>query len=199
MQHDSTYHNVELFRRISKGDEQAFRILYDEYRQELYGVALKFTKSHEQTEEIVQEVFINLWVGRGKLPMVEKPDAYIFKVLYNCVNHFLRRESNRARLLRDAARLHPDSLNTTEEMVDVRQSEALIEKALQQLPPQQKTVYRMSRQHKMNIDEIAATLNISRNTAKIHLVKALRFVRTYLKDVAMVAVLLASFRNATPL
>jgi RNA polymerase sigma-70 factor (family 1) len=198
LQSITTYTDQALFNRIAAADEKAFRVLFDRYRQELFGVALKLTKSPSQAEEIVQEVFISIWVSRSLLTAVEKPDAYIYRILYNHIKSYLRKESNRDRILRDALQFRTDSVNATEESVDMHESEKLIEQALQLMPDRQKAVYRLNRQQGLSIDQIAEQLNISTHTVKSHLAKALEFIRTYLKNVTMVTALLATFRDNTP-
>jgi RNA polymerase sigma-70 factor (family 1) len=187
-----------LFNRIAAADEKAFRLLFDRYHRELFGVALKLTKSPSQAEEIVQELFISIWVSRLLLTAVDKPDAYIYRILYNHIKNYLRKESNRDRILRDALQFRIGSVNATEEAVDAHESEKRIEQALQLLPDRQKAVYRLNRQQGLSIDQIAEQLNISPHTVKSHLAKALEFMRTYLKDVTMVAGVLATFRDNTP-
>jgi RNA polymerase sigma-70 factor (family 1) len=173
-----------LFDLVAKGDTGAFRSLYERYRQSLYGTAIKLCKSTEQAEEILQEVFINVWINRVKLPAVEKPDAYLFVILFNAVKNFLRKDSNRERILRNAAKYRSESVNTTEESIDFNEKQVLVEKAILQLSPQQKLVYTLSRKDGLSIDEIAEKTQLSRNTVKTHLGRALEFIRNYL-DAAM--------------
>ncbi len=189
----NTYRERELFVLIASSNELAFREVFDLYQGELFTTALKLTKSFDSAQEITQEVFINLWVSRKKLEEVENPGAYIFRILYNAISLYLRKESNRENIIRSALKFATDISNSTTELIDVHESEQIIEKALVQLPAQQKIIYKLSRQQGLSIDEIAAQLNISPHTVKSHLSKALNFIRTYLKDVAMVTALLASF------
>lgn len=198
MQPGITYTDQALFSLIAKEDENAFRVLFDRYRLELYATALKLTKSPLQAEEITQEVFINIWVSRARLTVVERPDSYIFRILFNKIHGYLRKESNWQRIIRDSLVTEGHGVNTTEEAVDMHESNKFIEQALQQLPNQQRTVYQLSRKQGLSIDEIAKEMDISPHTVKVHLSKALTFIRTYLKDVATVVALLTIFKESYP-
>ncbi len=201
MQHletNSTYSDQLLFARIATGDEAAFRALFNLYRKTIFGVALKLTKQPDLSEEITQEVFINLWVNRSKLPGIDKPDAYLFRILYNKISDYLRKESNRTKILQNALRFSSGNVNSTQETIDAHDSEKRIEEALRQLPAQQKLVYQLSRQQGLSITEIATRAQCSPHTVKSHLAKAISFIRAYLKDIAFVTAILEGLREHSP-
>ncbi|HEY5408360.1 MAG TPA: RNA polymerase sigma-70 factor [Ginsengibacter sp.] len=190
-----SYSDKILFQKIASGDVEAFREIFDLYKKRLFAIAIKLSKSQLVSEEITQEVFISLWVSRALLIKVEDPGAYIFRILYNKLNSYLRKESNHSRLIKDAVQFKNFYNNNTEEAVDVNETMRRINEAVEKLPPQQKAVYRLSRQKGMKNDEIAAELKISPNTVKTHLSKALEAIRTHLDDVAFVTSLLACFNE----
>lgn len=193
---DTLYNETILFRQIAEGDQQAFRDIFDLYNKTLFSTAIKLTKSQLASEEITQEVFINLWVSRVHLVKVENPGAYLFKILYNKLNSYLKKESNQERIVKAAMQYSQPFANATQEMVDGNEVSRRINEAVENLPPQQKTVYQLSRQHGLKNDEIAERLDISPNTVKSHLAKAIASIRTHLKDVALVMALLSSFHES---
>ena len=186
----------ELFKLISLGDELAFRAYFDLHKVELFSVALKLTKSQVFAEEIIQEVFISLWVSRKHLAKVEEPTSYIYRILLNKIAGCLKKEANQERIIKAAMQLFtPSCNNATEQMVDAGESMRWIEKALEQLPPQQKVIYRLSRQQGLSNDEIASQLHISTHTVRSHLAKAIAFIRDYLKDIAIAFAIIAEMLN----
>lgn len=187
-----------LFKQICAGDEQAFRAVFDLYKAELFRVVIRLTKSQLIAEEIIQEVFISLWISRKQLIKVEEPASYIYRILYNKTSNYLKKEANQERIIEAAMQYRQLSSNATEQAVDANESQRLIEQALEQLPPQQKIVYKLSQQQGLSNDEIASQLNISSHTVRSHLSKAIGFIRTYLEDIAIVVALLATLNNFIP-
>jgi RNA polymerase sigma-70 factor (family 1) len=168
---------TDLASRIQLGDEGAYRIAFNTYSSKLYNYSFSFLKNREQAEEVVQEVFLDLWLNREKLDA----ECTLAPLLYVMAR---RRTLN---ALRSIARSHSamekhwselrQFSNETEESVFSVDLEGFTEKVLQTLPRQQQLVFRMSRQEGLSYGEIAENLNISRNTVRNHLVSALRTIR----------------------
>lgn len=190
-----SHNDRTLFTQISAGNEEAFRAIFDLYKLELFRVVIKLTKSQVITEEIIQEVFISLWISRKQLIKVEEPASYIYRILFNRTGNYLKKEANQQRIIKAALQYTISSSDTTEQLVDVHETQHLIELALGQLPPRQKIVYKLSRQQGLSNDEIASQLHVSHHTVKSHLSKAIGFIRTYLANIAMVVALLANLNN----
>ena len=169
-----------LLKKISEGDEAAFRKIYDAYYDHIYNAAYSFTKSPHLSEDIVQEVFCRVWHRRATLPDVEKFDAYLFIMARN---HILTEIRNRLRqnAFVDYLRAHfTETSDSQFHDLIAKESESLIRDAVEKLPPQQKTVFRLSREEDLSQDEIALRMNISKNTVRNHMNAALRFIRHYL-------------------
>lgn len=179
-----------LFRQISTGNEQAFRACFDLHKVALFKVAFRLTKQQDIAEEITQDVFLGLWISRQHLARVADPVAYLYRILLNKTSAYLKKEANQRRII-EAARLQYQAVNTTEQTIDSNESLRLIEKALNQLPPQQKNVYRLSQQQGYSNEEIAGLLHISPHTVRSHLSKATEFIRNFLKDSAIISYVLA--------
>jgi RNA polymerase sigma-70 factor (ECF subfamily) len=190
----SEYNEKLLFQQIASGDTTAFRQIFDLYKERLFSTAFKLTKTQLASEEVTQEVFINLWVSRERLMVVDDPGAYIFRILYNCIHQYLKKETNRERIIQAAVQLKDPPVNTIEQKMDADESQRRINGLIENLPPQQKAVYKLSRLQGMKNDEIAAELNISPNTVKAHLSKGLETLRDHLRDVSFITSLLASFK-----
>lgn len=177
----SDFHkDKSLFKQISAGDEKAFRTIFDLYKVDLYKIVLKLTKSHVIAEEIIQELFIGLWVSREHLDKVDDPSSYIYRILLNKLGRYARKEATQ-RSIRAVSRNIPSSTNITEEAVDAHETQRMIDEVLVKLPKNQKIVYRLSRQEGLSNYEIASQLHVSTNTVKSHLYRAIWFIRSHLK------------------
>ena len=191
-----SHNDRTLFIQISAGNEKAFRAIFDLYKVELFRVVIRLTKSQIIAEEIIQEVFISLWISRKHLIKVEEPASYIYRILFNRTGNYLKKEANQQRIIKAALQYSRSSADATEQLVDVHETQHRIELALGQLPPRQKIVYKLSRQQGLSNDEIASQLHVSQHTIKSHLSKAIGFIRTYLGNMSVVIAWLASLINS---
>jgi len=173
--------DFELITRIKEGDEVAFRIVFDSFSSKLYYFSLRFLKDKESCQEVVQEVFMSLWINREKLDTQYPIAPYLYTITRRLTLNALRQVANSQIAMEKMWLNLQVSSNETEELVYLEDLERFTEQVLASLPKQQQLVYRMSRQQELSYDEIAEELNISRNTVKNHLVSALKTLRTQLQ------------------
>ena len=171
-----------LILQVSEGDEYAFRILFDQYRNKIFSIAWKITGVRSAGEDVVQEVFIKLWMNREKLAEVENLDAYVNTITRNHILNNLRKVAYEQSFLEDLIR--EQSVNTKNVSDPVLYNELLnlVHTAIQQLSPRQKKIFQLSRTEGLKHAEIAAQLNISQSTVKDHMVEALRSIKIFLNS-----------------
>lgn len=180
--------NAELFAQLAGGNEIAFRQIFHYYTPRLLPFVFSIVKSEAVAEEIVQDVFLKLWTHRHDVAGKEAPSSWLFTIAANQSLTFLRRMSVERRYIDtvkeqiDEARLQ----NPTEDQLFLRENEALLKKALDNLPPQQKLIYTLSRQEGLSHKEIADQLNISPNTVKNHIVTAVRTLREFIRKSSII-------------
>lgn len=184
MEHTPPYDVKALLSRIAEGDEKAFRIFFDLYRLRFYAVALKMTRSETTAEEMVQDIFLQIWQNRSSLTRIDHPDSYFFTVLYRQVYRFYKKLALEKRLLKLISE-SPGFRNITDETILAQESERLINEAVAKLPPQQQMVFRLSKQQGMSREQVAEQLQISPLTVRNHLAEAIRFIRSYLRHAAL--------------
>lgn len=168
-----------LFTRIAKGEEAAYKEIFMRYKDRFYAAAFKMTKSQDLSEEVVQEVFLTLWLRRDTLAKVDNPVSYLFSIVYHSVaSHFKKIAKERS--LKEKVRkelIFNDCY--TEKMVAEKEIRNILQQLIQRLPPQQKIIYQLSKQEGLTRNEIAKQLHISPNTVKNHLLKAMEFIRSH--------------------
>lgn len=173
------HNEKDLFARVAKGDEAAFGELFNLFLPKIHPFIIKFTRSEQATQEVVQETFIRVWLNRDKLDDIENPGGWLFKVASNECYTYARKQVLQAKFFHTL----PSESGTaaaTEDLLDLKELNQLINEAVDQLPAQRKKIYQMSRNEGKTIPEIADALGISPNTVKNALVTALRFIREYL-------------------
>lgn len=184
------YTGIELLQRVAEGDHDAFRSLFQLYADKMHAAVYSYTKSRFLSEELVQEVFIRLWKYRGQLQHVKDPSAYLFRMVFNHINTYLKRAANEQRLLDRVRSLADPNPEETLRRLEANEMNRIITAAVNSLPPQKKIIYQMSREQGLSYQEIASQLNISPNTVRNHLVEATKLLRNYLKEYAFSASLL---------
>jgi len=131
-------------------------------------------------DEMIQEAFLRLWMNRDKLDEVRNPKAWIFKVTANICYTYLRRllvERKVKGLIESQTSLEDLS---TEQGMHVKALVQAIKEAVDQLTPQRKKIYGMSREQGMTLAEICDELGLSMSTVKNTLTTSLQFIREYL-------------------
>lgn len=166
-----------LFRLLAGGDEEAFRQLFHHYNKMLQPFVFKLTRSSQAAEEVLQEVFLKLWLHREKLAAVEDPKAYLIRIVSNESFNYLRGLARDEKLFAAGQTLPVTEEPSPEEAFFYRETERQIREAVERLPSACRRVYRMSREELMRIPEIASALNLSDSTVKNQLVKALKSIR----------------------
>lgn len=167
---------------VAADDQKAFAILFEYYRNRIYTVAFTLTDSKQAAEEIVQDVFVKVWLKRKELPAVEKFSAWLFVMARNMIFSFLRSEAAKAKKQRHAGAdlLLSGSPQEALDKLGEKELRHLLLQAVDQLSAQQKQVYLLSKEAGMKQQEIAEQLNIAPQTVKKHLQYAMRSIRAYI-------------------
>jgi RNA polymerase sigma-70 factor (ECF subfamily) len=87
------YSDEELMREIKADNMFAFDLIYKKYSKKLYKFGYSLLKSHEETENLVQDVFLNLWENRHKVEKDSSIKSYIFAITYNSAISILRKKA----------------------------------------------------------------------------------------------------------
>lgn len=175
-----THDNKELFALISEGDETAFRQLFHLYAPEFRAMALHITKTAAVTEDILQETFLRLWLSRDKLKEIEQPRSWLLRIVFYQCFTYLRRQAVHQKAIATLAPEEP--VFSPEEDMAYAFMRKQVGLAVQQLPPQAKRIYLLSREQGLKIPEIAAQLSLSPNTVKNSLVRSLHAIRQHLEQ-----------------
>jgi RNA polymerase sigma-70 factor (family 1) len=169
----------DLLQRIAAGDTAAFTALFDAYKDRIYTIALRLTDSQHIAEEIVQDVFLRIWVKRENLAAVEHFRAYLFTATRNQVFNVLKRLGRHRRVTGELQADHAPEPADTDFLLLDKEYQAILREAIDQLPPQQQQVYRLMKEQGLKRDQVAEQLAISPQTVKAHLAQAMRSIRAF--------------------
>lgn len=163
---------------LAEGNEAAFREVYDLYHQKVYALGYYFTHSPSVAEDITQDIFLKIWDKRRELKEVQNFSSWI-KVLVRNHAYNLIAINARERLHRKNQSYDIVVPSLAEAKLEGKERNNIFEKAINNLPDQQKKVFILSRYEGFKIAEIADMLKISPNTVKNHLKAANHSIAKY--------------------
>lgn len=171
----------EILRALSKGNGDAFQQVFNDSYENLCQYAFTILKDMDEAEDIVQATFIKIWENRGDLDIKHTVRSYLFKaVYYKCINQL---EHRTVKLKYQDYGIRAQSSLVQQPEVFPDELEENIKKAINRLPPQCRIIFVMSRYEELRYSEIAQKLNISVNTVENQISKALKILRSELKDI----------------
>jgi RNA polymerase sigma-70 factor (ECF subfamily) len=179
----------ELIEKLHLGDSFAFEVLFYKYRNKVKGFARSMIPTQIDPEEIVQEVFVRVWLKREAINPEKDFQSYLFSIAKNLILDHLKSAVNR-RLYFVEEHFQQDLL--IEDGTDVTISEdveAKLLKLIEQLPERRRKIFSLSRFEGMSYKQIAERLNISENTVDSQIRNALAFLRKEFRKIATLAFL----------
>ena len=176
----ASFDEKTLLAMVASGDRNAFLQLYTTYLNNLYRYIFQFTKSKQETEEILQDIFIKIWENREKLSEVESFQNYLLRCAKNKILDNIRHLQIRQRVLSEIKRTKNVAETTTSDQCAYREYYQVVQCAIEKLPPKRKIIFRLIIENGLSPNEIALQLNISQYVVQKQAYKASHFVRKYL-------------------
>ena len=178
-----------IVENLKKGDVLSFDHIFKKYNKKVYFFALSYLKNREEAQDIVQEVFMNLWKYRDQINEYYVFSKYLFKITYNTTCKRFRKQASDRKQLEEVVRtsiLEDDSTNIDIEYNNLFETaNALIEK----MPSCQKNIFLLSINEKLTTEQIAQQLNISKKTVENYLSKVKTSLKKSFSDRRILSVL----------
>lgn len=165
---------------LKQGSQSAFNLIYAFYVKKLYSKVYSIVKDEAKAEELIQDLFLKVWQKREEINVSLSFQAFLYTVAQNLVYDYLRKAASDRRI---AAHLLLNSVNYymhTEEALSEKETSRILHIALNRLSPQQRQVFTLCKLEGKSYEEAAKILGITTATVNSHIVKASRFIRTYL-------------------
>ena len=171
----ATSHNNQ-----GRDQEVLFSSLFRKHEHKLYTLALRLTKSDQVAKDIIQDVFLKLWEHKEEIRTILNVEAWLYRVTENKIIDFLRKAAADTRLKKIVWTNVQQIINEAELHVAAKEYNQIIQRAIDQLPPQRKLIYQLNKEDGLSYQQIAEELNISRHTVKNQLFSAVQSVRSYI-------------------
>jgi RNA polymerase sigma-70 factor, ECF subfamily len=173
----------QLAIRIKLGDEQAFELFFRKYNIRLCAFANKFLNDPEEAQEVVQDMFVKIWIAREDIDPGNSLKSYVFKTVQNLSINKLRRKKVESKYIEILQLVYVDNHEfSPQESLQGMELEAHIIRSIKKLPGECRKIFELSRSEGLKYKEIAETLNISVKTVEAQMSKALRSLRLELAD-----------------
>jgi len=163
-----------------------FEDFYNSYWRLLYSTAFSKTGDHDDSLDIVQDLFIHLWENRAVIHINGSVEGYLLISLRNRIFNHFRKKGTREKVTTDYARfvevLVSHKFEFIEEQATRSMAEEAVRKAVEQLPEKMKYILVQNKYHQKTIQQLAAELNIAPQTVKNQLTKALHYIERFIRQ-----------------
>jgi len=180
LHHDQQiYEEAHLITLLAEDSEYAFQLMYDRYRNRIYQTAIRYLKSPLLAQEVVQDVFLKLWIERKNIKIDQPLEAWLYTVAKNNLINRLKKIANEWKTLSSLKLITQQCVNTASTKIEEAQYNELLQKAILSLPQQQQTVFCLARHEHLTYIQIGEKMGISPLTVKKHMSRALLHIKTY--------------------
>ena len=175
--------DYELLQSVKLEDKASFEQIYKKYWSKLYIYAFNVLKEREICEDIVQEIFVDLWTKRHNVQITDL-NSYLYQsVRFQIFNHFRKSKYKKQLLMKFDLFVEQYAI---EELYEEKELQDEINHIISKLPEQRRRIYQMSRRDGLSNKEISENLNISLQTVRNQISTSLKFIRKSLKNIYMI-------------
>ena len=173
--------------RIRRGDIKAFEELFHLYYPGMCSYAESLTKKEFIAEEVVQDVFYNIWKNKSELRITSSWQSYLYRAVFNNSMMYLRKAKREMSLDERWAESQVRASESPSDEMDAKELNAVILYTLQKLPDRTREIFKMNRFEGLKYKEIAEKLSISIKTVEANMGKALKALKSSLEEFSKIA------------
>ena len=180
MMNESDYELIKLMRE--KDDKHAFQLLYNKYWDKLYSIALLKVHNEDEVSDIVQDLFVTIWVKRKDLNINTNVDLYLYRALKNRITNYYKKKYLTEEKVNEFAGKNAGKTDAEAEgLYSYKEIELIINKELESMPDKMKQVFLLSRDEQLSSKKISELLSISDQTVRNQISKALKRIKITLQ------------------
>ena len=167
----------QLIRAIKSGDTKSFEKLFEKYYDKYFSFACALLHDAEAAEDVLQNVFLKIWLGRERLDENRSIENYLLVSVRNEIFDWLRLKYNQT-VVHEGTVEKEDASADIEASLDWAETSDKMDKIIRNMPPQRQRIFMMSRYSNMSAKEIADTLDLSVRTVERHIYLALKDLKS---------------------
>lgn len=167
----------ELMKLVQAGDFSPAAEIFDRYSTRIYNFAYRFLKSSEAAEDATQEVFVKMLKHAKQFHGDAKLSTWLFSIAANLCRDHLRKADNKAKESDETLVMLPSGDDSPERRLEIRENELRVQKALEQLTPEQREAILLSRYQGLSYAEIAQIAGCSEGAVKTRVFRAMETLK----------------------
>jgi RNA polymerase sigma-70 factor (ECF subfamily) len=157
--------DAALVEAIAAGDKNALQVLYRRHHVKIYRFALRFIRDEATAEDVVSEVFIDVWRQAGRFECRSQVSTWLLAITRNKALSMLRRRAETS-LDEEVAEFIEDAADNPEVTMQKQERSAILRSCLEQLSPAHREIIDLVYYHEKSIDEVAEVIGVPANTVK---------------------------------
>lgn len=170
--------DVDWVAAVRAGDKAAFEAIFDAYAEPLLAFAYARVRSKDVAEELVQDLFLNLWERRASWVVARSLKTYLFQAIHNRILNYRRDTRATADVPLEAF----PSREATDKAVRQADLRRAVDRAVAELPERNRLVFLLVRQHQLTYREVGDIFGITEKTVESHMLRAFNALRAALAD-----------------
>jgi RNA polymerase sigma-70 factor, ECF subfamily len=163
----------KILRQLFNDDKTALEELFNYFYPRLYNFSKAFLKLEEGIDDILQEVFLKIWVNRRNINSADTFNSYIFTITRNLLLNELRSRLNEQKTRDKIFRLSVAEEFLLSEQIEYQEMKEKVDQMVATLPERQREVFLLSRKEGLSYKEIATKLDIAEKTVEYHISQAI--------------------------
>ncbi|WP_157977189.1 RNA polymerase sigma factor [Taibaiella helva] len=186
----NTHSDLELWRLVKEKNRAAFEILYKKYWESSYTTVYWLLLDQESAKDIVQELFVDLWVKRDQINISATFEGYLKIALRNRVFSYIK-SAARQKVRTEGMKRDADAVAiTAQEIYNEKELRKLFRAEVEKLPPKMKEILVLNIEDGLPVREIAQKLTLSEQTVRNQLSNSIKRVRAGLECYRLLSIIM---------
>jgi len=173
----SSYQDHELVSLLKSDNVAAFNAIYERYSKALYLFIYSKLDAAEISKDVLQDLFVSLWEKRQSLVLKESLKSYLYQAARHKIIDIYRKNTTYRKYLQQLIEHFDEQPHSISDQLDTKARTQEMFEAINHLPEKMKEIFMLSRFENLSVEQIASHLNLSQQTVKNQITKALKILR----------------------
>ncbi|WP_163718574.1 RNA polymerase sigma factor [Mangrovibacterium lignilyticum] len=172
----------KLLSNLKLGDHTAFEMLFDQYADRLYQFSLKYLKSKEIAEDVVQEVFMKVWRNREIMRIHSSLQAYLFQITLNAIRKYFNEQAKTNDCKHELLVELSENATTVEEFADYQNLLDKLKFFIDNMPEKRKAAFVKKKIEGKSLKEISEEMKITTKAVEYHITEAMKYLKSQFEE-----------------